>query len=178
MSSQEELHRCKSNESLQSPPSNFYDLPPGYTVNYPIYTTPPHGKGKGPLRFSTPPTDSKTGYTPKGKKVKSSLEFHGTITQSDDYRIDDLHHYQRESLGLQKEMHWEQRRQGEQLNFITRHLMKFCGHSPTKNTIHQKEHKSPNRPDWSPIIPIDGSIKIEPNSWEKQPLQKSSSSEN
>ena len=170
MSSHEEINISSDSSCNQASYSHgsLYPYTPikGQTPMIPIHPPPKTG-GKG-LRILSP--KAKTGYSPQSKKMRSSVEFKGTLTQSDDFRIECIQHYQHESIGLQKEMAWEQRRQGEQIGFITRQLMKFCGHSPTKNTI-RSQPSSPVRPCYSPV-------KLEPNSWDKQLQNESEPSEN
>ena len=47
--------------------------------------------------------------------------------------------------------------------------MKFCGHSPTKDVIHQITEPSTPVSKWSPLAPE----KYEPNSWDKQQKEES-----
>ena len=131
----------------------------------PIYS-PPERRGKSLFGAQPSPTRN-TGYSPKQKKMRSSIEFKGIVTQSDDLRLDELQYYQREGLGLQRQMAWEQRRQSEQLGFITRQIMKICGHSPAKDTIHRRGETSTT------------AKKDEPNSWERtcNPKEESEPSE-
>jgi len=82
MSSHEEIYNSASSPDGHSTPTPFSSIytvpfppsdfpafpnvdmiPPGFTVQYPNYAPPP--RYKGPLLFLTPPTDTKTGYSPK-----------------------------------------------------------------------------------------------------------------
>ena len=172
MSSHEEIHHISSSSS--SSPHFAYTPVSGFT---PTPTGPPQEKrGKSLFRLFSPAKN--TGYSPKSKRTCSSIEFRGTVTQSDDPRIDEIHRNQRDSLNIQRGMAWEQRRQGEQLNFITKHVLKLCGHSPTKDSIHtrnpyRREESSTPAPSWTPW-PAE---KYEPNSWDRQQEESSEPSE-
>ena len=91
-----------------------------------------------------PPQNHHTGYTPENKRTRRNL----FPTPSTKEKIDDLHHYQRETLELQCEMHYEQKSHGRRLSFLERCAAKICGASPINTNAHihspQRPHASPN----------------------------------
>lgn len=84
-----------------------------------------------------------TGYTPESKKTKRSL-----FTSPDTKRkIDEIHHYQRQQIELQRELYFEQKATSTRLSTLQKMISKLC-------RSNEKDVVSPLP---SPTNPIDPS---------------------
>ena len=73
----------------------------------------------------------RTGFTPDNKKAKKSL-FTSPNTKE---KINEIHHYQKQQMDLQRELYLEQKVTARRLNFLQQVAMKFC--SSRKKDIHE-----------------------------------------
>lgn len=134
-----------------------FETPSSTSSNLPT-PTPTHEPAR--------PSSYQTGYTPEKKKDRRFLFFGSPQTKQ---KIDDLHHYQRESITLQRVMYYEQKMNSRRLSFHEQIGWKFCGSS--SSSAYQPTPLSTRNPwDRSPQPPP-----VSPNSWERgncwSPLQ-------
>ena len=72
-----------------------------------------------------------TGFTPENKKAKRSL----FISPNTKEKIDEIHHYQKQQMDLQRELYFEQKVTARRLSFLKQVALKFC--SSRKKDVHE-----------------------------------------
>ena len=71
-----------------------------------------------------------TGFTPDSKKTKRSL----FVSPNTKEKIDEIHHYQKQQIDLQRELYFELKVTARRLSFLEQVAMKFC--SSRKKDVH------------------------------------------
>lgn len=110
------------------------------------------------------PAQYHTGYTPKSKKSRRSL----FVSPKTKKKIDDIHHYQKEQINLQREMYYEQRMNSRRLSLIESIALKFYGKSPKHDVIEPLTSRQPNWSGWNQWEQTPQQPPASPNSWERQ----------
>ena len=112
-----------------------------------------------------------TGFSPKPKKSRRSLFFSPKTKE----KIDEIHHYQKEQVNLQREMFYEQRMNSNRLSLIESIALKFCGKSAKHDVFQPSSSHQPSSSGWNKWEQTPSQPQASPNSWERQnywsPLQ-------
>ena len=115
------------------------------------------------------PNNSHTGFTPDSKRAKKGWFIRSPSIKE---KIDDICHYQRESLQVHREIHYGQQSHDKRLSFWEQCAAKFCGTiSTNKDVIIRTPPSRQNPPNpWeqgtSRFSPVKNN-RWSPNSWEK-----------
>ena len=158
---------ANSHLSYSSPDNNSDRIP--LNGPYPEFPMPNRvldfgSPDRDPRHGWKPWEDSHTGFTPDKKKGKKAM----VISPSTKQKIDEIHHFQRQQIDMQREMFYEQRVTARRLSFLEKIAMKICSSkkdevvdpTPSSSTA---LIRTPRTPKWSPVENIPS-----PNSWEKR----------